>query len=90
MKKINLGIALGLVSGVASVQATPNIPASSQIQQISSSNIVTPAVNQNYILLAQGQGGNGGNAGKGGNAGSGGKGDDGGAGGKGSQKPLRK
>ena len=66
MKKINLGIALGLVSGAASVQATPNIPASPQIQQVSSSNIVTPAVNQNHILLAQGQGGNGGNAGKGG------------------------
>ena len=69
MKKVNLGIALTLVSGVSSTQAASFniVPDSAPFSQLSNI-LVKPDTSISNILLAQGGNGAGGN-GAGGNAG---------------------
>ncbi len=73
MKKVNLGIALSLISGVAVANTNPINTSSNNEQHYSSSKVlVKPKTENGNLLLAQaGNGGIGGNGGMGGNAGSG-------------------
>jgi hypothetical protein len=83
MKKVNLGITLSLISGVAAA-STPsvNVPSNDEQEYSLSKALVKPDTQIQNLYLAQGgkggnggsvgpgNGGNGGNGGKGGNAGS--------------------
>lgn len=92
MKKVNLGVALSLMSGVTALHAVPVSTLLDSAQPLEQSKVlVKPDTNASNIVLAQGgnggsgaPGGNGGSVG--GNAGSGASGGNGGAGGKGATK----
>lgn len=94
MKKVNLSIALSLMSGVTALHATPITVPSGPAQSLEQSKVLVKSDTQiSHLLLAQGgnggvgaSGGNGGVGASGGNAGSGASGGNGGAGGKGTPK----
>jgi hypothetical protein len=82
MKKVNLGVALTLVSGIPTVHAAQMQLSEVANQPIEQSKIlVKPNIQIHDLILAQGSGGNGGNAGNGGNSGKGGNAGKGGDGG---------
>ena len=95
MKKVNLSIALSLMSGVTALHAAPITVPSGSAQSLEQSKVLVKSDTQiSHLLLAQGgngagvgaSGGNGGVGASGGNAGSGASGGNGGAGGKGTTK----
>ena len=77
MKKVNLGIALGLISSISAVNATTiNTPENKrEASAFTDNDIVKPATKSSTWLVAQGgNGGSGGTVGTGGNGGMGGNG----------------